>query len=234
MSWLKEFYKGILKENPVLVMLLGTCPTLAVTTMAFNGIGMGLATTFVLLGSSIVISLLKKVIPNEVRLPAFIVIIAGFVTIVGFLLQVYLPDLYGSLGVFLSLITVNCIILGRAEAFASKNSVGLSALDGLGMGAGFTGALIVMGAIREFFGNGTIFGWPEAGIIPPITVFVLPAGGFFVFGMLIWLVGKLSARLEGGKAVTDLTAGGCAACPHASACGQLGQPAEGKEDGAHE
>ena len=135
---IRDSYKGILKENPVLVMLLGTCPTLAVTTMAFNGIGMGLATTFVLLGSSIVISLLKKVIPNQVRLPAFIVIIAGFVTIVGFLLQVYLPDLYGSLGVFLSLITVNCIILGRAEAFASKNSVGKSIADALGMGIGFT------------------------------------------------------------------------------------------------
>ena len=234
MSYLKTFTKGIIKENPVLVMLLGMCPSLAVTTLVKNGIGMGLAATFVLLGSNVVISLLKNVIPKQVRLPSFIVIIAGFVTIIGFVMQKYIPELYSALGVFLSLIVVNCIILARAEAFASKNSVGLSALDGLGMGAGFTGALIVMGAIREFFGTGTIFGWPEAGIIPPITVFVLPAGGFFVFGMLIWLVGKLSARLEGGKAVTDLTAGGCAACPHASACGQLGQPAEGKEDGAHE
>ena len=218
----QAFSKGLIKENPVLRLVLGTCPTLAVTTAAINGLGMGAAATFVLVCSNIVISLLRRVIPDKVRLPAYIVIIAGFTTIVQML------------GIYLPLIVVNCIILGRAEAFASKNSVGLSALDGLGMGAGFTGALIVMGAIREFFGNGTIFGWPEAGIIPPITVFVLPAGGFFVFGMLIWLVGKLSARLEGGKAVTDLTAGGCAACPHASACGQLGQPAEGKEDGAHE
>lgn len=230
----QEFTKGIIKENPVLRLVLGTCATLAVTTAASNAIGMGLATTFVLVCSNAAISLLKKVIPDKVRIPAYITLIAGFVTIVQLLVKAFVPSLDEALGVFLPLIVVNCIILGRAEAFASKNSVGLSALDGLGMGAGFTGALIVMGAIREFFGNGTIFGWPEAGIIPPITVFVLPAGGFFVFGMLIWLVGKLSARLEGGKAVTDLTAGGCAACPHASACGQLGQPAEGKEDGAHE
>ena len=228
------FSKGLIKENPVLRLVLGTCPTLAVTTAAINGLGMGAAATFVLVCSNIVISLLRRVIPDKVRLPAYIVIIAGFTTIVQMLVKAYLPDIDKALGIYLPLIVVNCIILGRAEAFASKNSVGLSALDGLGMGAGFTGALIVMGAIREFFGNGTIFGWPEAGIIPPITVFVLPAGGFFVFGMLIWLVGKLSARLEGGKAVTDLTAGGCAACPHASACGELGQPAEGKEDGAHE
>ena len=230
----QAFSKGLIKENPVLRLVLGTCPTLAVTTAAINGLGMGAAATFVLVCSNIVISLLRRVIPDKVRLPAYIVIIAGFTTIVQMLVKAYLPDIDKALGIYLPLIVVNCIILGRAEAFASKNSVGLSALDGLGMGAGFTGALIVMGAIREFFGNGTIFGWPEAGIIPPITVFVLPAGGFFVFGMLIWLVGKLSARLEGGKAVTDWTAGGCAACPHASACGQLGQPAEGKEDGAHE
>ena len=230
----QAFSKGLIKENPVLRLVLGTCPTLAVTTAAINGLGMGAAATFVLVCSNIVISLLRRVIPDKVRLPAYIVIIAGFTTIVQMLVKAYLPDIDKALGIYLPLIVVNCIILGRAEAFASKNSVGLSALDGLGMGAGFTGALIVMGAIREFFGNGTIFGWPEAGIIPPITVFVLPAGGFFVFGMLIWLVGKLSARLEGGKAVTDLTAAGCAACPHASACGPLGQPAEGKEDGAHE
>ena len=215
----QAFSKGLIKENPVLRLVLGTCPTLAVTTAAINGLGMGAAATFVLVCSNIVISLLRRVIPDKVRLPAYIVIIAGFTTIVQMLVKAYLPDIDKALGIYLPLIVVNCIILGRAEAFASKNSVGLSALDGLGMGAGFTG---------------TIFGWPEAGIIPPITVFVLPAGGFFVFGMLIWLVGKLSARLEGGKAVTDLTAGGCAACPHASACGQLGQPAEGKEDGAHE
>ena len=230
----QAFTKGLVKENPVLRLVLGTCPSLAVTTAAVNGLGMGAAATFVLVCSNIVISLLRRVIPDKVRLPAYIVIIAGFTTIVQMLVKAYLPDIDKALGIYLPLIVVNCIILGRAEAFASKNSVGLSALDGLGMGAGFTGALIVMGAIREFFGNGTIFGWPEAGLIPPITVFVLPAGGFFVFGMLIWLVGKLSAKLEGGKPAADLTAGGCSACPHASACGQLGQPAEGKEGAAHE
>ena len=182
----QAFSKGLIKENPVLRLVLGTCPTLAVTTAAINGLGMGAAATFVLVCSNIVISLLRRVIPDKVRLPAYIVIIAGFTTIVQMLVKAYLPDIDKALGIYLPLIVVNCIILGRAEAFASKNSVGLSALDGLGMGAGFTGALIVMGAIREFFGNGTIFGWPEAGIIPPITVFVLPAGGFFVFGMLIW------------------------------------------------
>lgn len=231
----QAFSKGLVKENPVLRLVLGTCPTLAVTTAAINGLGMGAAATFVLVCSNIVISLLRRVIPDKVRLPAYIVIIAGFTTIVQMLVKAYLPDIDKALGIYLPLIVVNCIILGRAEAFASKNSVGLSALDGLGMGAGFTGALIVMGAIREFFGNGTIFGWPEAGIIPPITVFVLPAGGFFVFGMLIWLVGKLSARLEGGKAVTDLTGGRLRRLSaRFGPAGQLGQPAEGKEDGAHE
>ncbi len=212
MSWLKEFYKGILKENPVLVMLLGTCPTLAVTTMAFNGIGMGLATTFVLLGSSIVISLLKKVIPNEVRLPAFIVIIAGFVTIVGFLLQVYLPDLYGSLGVFLSLITVNCIILGRAEAFASKNSVGKSIADALGMGIGFTLALFLMGSIREILGQNTWFGIDVSfGMFEPIGLFISPAGGFMVFGLLVAIANKLSGYKISKKK-------GCAGCPSRGTC----------------
>ena len=194
----QAFSKGLIKENPVLRLVLGTCPTLAVTTAAINGLGMGAAATFVLVCSNIVISLLRRVIPDKVRLAACIVIIAGFTTIVQMLVKAYLPDIDKALGIYLPLIVVNCIILGRAEAFASKNSVGLSALDGLGMGAGFTGALIVMGAIREFFGNGTIFGWPEAGIIPPITVFVLPAGGFFVFGMLIWLVGS-GDRFDGGR-----------------------------------
>ena len=150
--------KGIIKENPVLVLLLGTCPTLAVTSMAMNGLGMGLATTFVLIGSNIVISLLKNFIPKEVRLPSFIVIIAGFVTVVGFLMQSYLPSLYKSLGVFLSLITVNCIILERAEMFACKNKVFASILDAIGMGIGFTLALFAIGSIREILGSGTWMG----------------------------------------------------------------------------
>lgn len=217
----ESFTKGLLKENPVLRLVLGTCPTLAITTAAVNGLGMGAAATFVLVCSNVVISLLRRVIPDKVRLPAYIVIIAGFTTIVQMLVKAYLPAIDTALGIYLPLIVVNCIILGRAEAYASKNSVGLSALDGLGMGAGFTAALVVMGAIREFLGNGTLFGWPEGGILPPITVFVLPAGGFFVFGMLIWLTGKLSAKMD-GKPVPQAT--GCASCPHAAACGRVSGP----------
>ncbi len=211
------FLRGLLKENPVLVMLLGTCPTLAVTTMALNGIGMGLATTFVLLGSNVVISLLKRVIPKEVRLPCYIVIIAGFVTLVGFLLERYLPALNQALGLFLSLITVNCIILGRAEMFASKNSVGKSALDALGMGFGFTLALFCMGAVRELIGAGTIFGIDITfGVLEPMLIFILPAGGFFVFGCLIALVNRLT---KGRAAERRSQADGCAGCPAAGACG---------------
>ena len=155
---LYELTKGIIKENPTLVTLLGMCPTLAVTTMASNGIGMGLATTFVLICSNVVISLLKNIIPKAVRLPCFIVVIASFVTLIEFILKGYIPALYDSLGLFLSLITVNCIILGRAEAFASKNNVLKSALDGLGMGLGFTLALFTMGTIREILGTGQWMG----------------------------------------------------------------------------
>ena len=153
-KYLHEFTKGIIKENPTLVTLLGMCPTLAVTTMAKNGLGMGLATTFVLVCSNAVISLLKNVIPKAVRLPSFIVIIAGFVTLIEFLMKGYIPALYNSLGLFLSLITVNCIILGRAEAFASKNKLIPSILDGLGNGLGFTLALFAMGSVREILGTG--------------------------------------------------------------------------------
>lgn len=218
-KYMQTFTKGLLKENPVLRLVLGTCPTLAVTTAAFNGLGMGLAATFVLVCSNVAISLLRKLIPGKVRLPAYIVIIASFTTIVQMLVQAYLPDVNKALGIYLPLIVVNCIILGRAEAFASKNSVGLSALDGLGMGAGFTAALIIMGGIRELLGNGTLFGWPEGGLLPPITIFVLPAGGFFVFGMLIWLTNTLSKKFEGDQAKT--AALGCAGCPNAPACARL-------------
>ncbi len=221
------FSKGILRENPVFRLVLGTCPTLAVTTAAVNGLGMGAAATFVLVCSNIVISLLRRLIPDKVRLPSYIVIIAGFTTIVQMLVKAYLPAIDASLGIYLPLIVVNCIILGRAEAFAGKNSVGLSALDGLGMGCGFTAALVVMGSVRELLGNGTLFGWPDGGLIPPITIFVLPAGGFFVFGMMIWLVNRLSARLEKDKAQRELTAAAaCAACPMAGACH--------REEGDHE
>lgn len=213
MSSLSTFTKGLVKENPVLVMLLGTCPTLAVTTLAMNGLGMGLATTFVLICSNIVISMLKSFIPKQVRLPCFIVIIAGFVTFVSFMLQRFVPDLYSALGVFLALITVNCIILGRAEMFASKNTVGASALDGAGMGFGFTLALVAMGIIREALGSGSFFGLSFGNWFEPIGFFVTPAGGFFVFGVLIAIVNIFSNYTMSNKKM------GCESCPNASACG---------------
>lgn len=212
MSNLKDFTKGFIKENPVLVTLLGMCPTLAVTTMASNGIGMGLSTTFVLVGSNIVISLLKKIIPDAVRLPCYIVIIAGFVTLIEFLLKGYLPALYDSLGIFLSLITVNCIILGRAEIFASKNKLIPSILDGLGMGLGFTFALFIMGAVREIMGTGSIFGISLPFISEnPMSIFIMPAGGFFTLGIIIAVVN----RLKNKKPPKEIS---CANCPNAHAC----------------
>lgn len=218
MSWTKEFLKGLIKENPTLVMLLGTCPTLALTAVASNGLGMGLATTFVLVGSSMVISLLKKVIPDQVRLPAYIIIIAGFVTLVSFLLQVYVPELYDALGVFLSLITVNCIILGRAEAFASKNTVGASIADALGMGLGFTLALVSIGSIREILGSCSWFGIDLSfgGVLEPITLFTMPAGGFMVFGFMVAVVNRLSGYKISKKKM------GCENCPSKSACSGKG------------
>lgn len=204
--------KGIIKENPVLVMLLGTCPTLAVTTFANNGLGMGLATTFVLICSNVVISMLKNFIPKQVRLPSFIVIIAGFVTLVSFILQRYVPELYKSLGVFLSLITVNCIILGRAEMFASKNKVFSSFLDGLGMGIGFTFALVVVGIVREVLGSGSFFGISIGDWFEPIGFFITPAGGFFVFGVIIAVINIImNYKLSSRKA-------GCGGCPNSPAC----------------
>jgi len=216
MSLGHELTKGILKENPTLVMLLGMCPTLAVTTQAKNGIGMGLATTFVLLGSNIVISALRKVIPDKVRIPSFIVIIASFVTLIGFLLEGFVPDLYDSLGIYLTLITVNCIIFGRAEMFASKNGVVASACDAIGMGIGFTLALFLMGSVREIIGAGQWMGMD----IPvlhdnPMLLFIMPAGGFFTLGVIIAAVNKLSNK----KPPQEL---GCSGCPHAEACGKVG------------
>ena len=227
-KYISTFTKGLVKENPTFRLVLGTCPTLAVTTAAMNGLGMGAAATFVLVCSNIAISALRKVIPDKVRLPAYIVVIAAFTTIVQMLVQAFLPAVNDALGIYLPLIVVNCIILGRAEAFASKNSVGMSALDGLGMGCGFTGALVLMGGIRELLGNGTLFGWPEAGLFPPITIFVLPAGGFFVFGMMIWLTNNLTAKRD--PDFVPRTAVGCAACPNAAACGRVGG-CEKKEEG---
>ena len=201
MSNFKEFTKGLIKENPNLVGLLGMCPTLAVTTQAKNGLGMGLATTFVLVCSNLIISLLKKAIPKAVKLPCYIVIIAGFVTLVEFILHGYVPDLYDSLGTFLSLITVNCIILGRAEMFACKNKVIPSICDGLGMGLGFTLSLFMMGSVREIIGAGQWMGITISDKIQPMTVFIMPAGGFFVLGCIIAAVNKIAHRKPPEKIV---------------------------------
>lgn len=221
----QEFTKGIIKENPVLRLVLGTCATLAVTTAASNAIGMGLATTFVLVCSNAAISLLKKVIPDKVRIPAYITLIAGFVTIVQLLVKAFVPSLDEALGVFLPLIVVNCIILGRAEMFASKNPVLPSIVDGLGMGVGFTAALLAMGIIRELLGAGTVFGLPVlSGFMDPIIIFLLPPGGFFVFGILVAIAGKLS---EEGKAPETM---GCASCPLAASCSKVQEKRE-KEGG---
>ena len=209
---LQVLTNGIIKENPTLVLVLGTCPTIAITTMAMNAIGMGFAATFVLVGSNVVISALRKVIPDKVRIPCFIVIIAGFVTLLSSLLQAFFPSIYDALGLFLPLIVVNCIILGRAEMFASKNTVVKSALDGVGMGIGFTLALLVIGSIREILGSGTWFGIPiTANFIDPISIFVLAPGGFLVFGCVIALLNKLT----NGKAVKRKSFD-CASCPNAA------------------
>ncbi len=176
--------KGFFRENPVFVLLLGLCPTLGVTTSAINGLGMGLATMFVLILSNVVISLVRNLIPKKVRIPSFIVIIASFVTIVDLLMAAYLPGLHEALGLFIPLIVVNCIVLGRAEAFASKNPIGHSAIDGLGMGIGFTFALVLLGGIREILGNYSIFGFKfmEA---DGILMFILAPGAFLVLGFII-------------------------------------------------
>ena len=211
-----EFSKGILKENPVLCLVLGTCPTLAVTTAATNAIGMGVAATLVLVYSNAVISAMRKIIPDKVRIPAYITIIAGFVTIVQMLVKAYAPSIDESLGIYLPLIVVNCIILGRAEMYASKNSVLPSILDGLGMGVGFTAALLAMGMIREFFGTGCLFGIPvTSGFMDPIIIFILPPGGFFVFGMLIALANKLTGSKKEPEEI------GCASCPLHENCSKL-------------
>lgn len=221
---LKTFTNGILKENPTLRLVLGTCPTLAITTAAMNGVGMGVAATLVLVGSNAVISLLRKVIPDKVRIPAYITIIAGFVTIVQMLVKAYAHAIDETLGIYLPLIVVNCIILGRAEMFASKNPVLPSILDGLGMGIGFTAALVLMGMIRELIGAGTIFGLTvTAGAIEPMTLLLLPPGGFFVFAMLIALANKLT----GGAKKTEFGCMGCAGCPSASTCSAAQTPSEG-------
>ncbi|MBQ7541150.1 MAG: electron transport complex subunit E [Clostridia bacterium] len=237
----QEFSKGLLKENPVLRLVLGTCPTLATSTSMVNAIGMGISVTLVLLCSNIVISLLRKVIPSKVRIPAYIVIIASFVTIIQLLIKAFVPALDEALGVFLPLIVVNCILLGRAEAFAGKHKVLASAADGLGMGIGFTAAVFCMATIREFFGSGTLFRGADSllglfgvtsftGIdvfshipgIEPILIFVLAPGGFFTFGLLMACANRIAERK--GKPKAQLNS--CENCPMAAACTMRGGACE--------
>ena len=227
-----ELTKGFLKENPVLRLVLGTCPTLATSTSVVNGVGMGIAATLVLICSNMAISALRRVIPSKARIPAYIVIIASFVTVVQMLVKAFVPALDESLGVFLPLIVVNCIILGRAEAFAGKNPVLASGVDGLGMGIGFTAALFCMGTVREILGAGTFLsgidtmiggsftGFDFTGVLEklhlaPMTIFILPAGGFFVFGILM----AVANRLAEGKGLKKAE-NACAGCPMAASCGR--------------
>lgn len=220
-KYFERLYNGIIKENPTFVLMLGMCPTLAVTTSAMNGLGMGLTTTVVLIMSNMLISMLRKMIPDSVRMPAYIVVVASFVTIVQFVLQAYIPSLYDTLGIYIPLIVVNCIILGRAESYASKNPVGLSIFDGMGMGLGFTVGLTLIGTFREFIGNGSIF---NANIMPssyePATIFILAPGAFFVLAMLTALQNKFkapSATNGEGKEEIIACGGNCSSC-HGSEC----------------
>lgn len=195
MNLAKVFKNGLIDENPTFVQVIGMCPTLAVTTSAINGLGMGLSTTAVLICSNLVISLMRKVVPDKIRIPAFVVVIATFVTIVGMLLKAYIPVLDSALGLFIPLIVVNCIILARAESFASKNGPVASAVDGLGMGLGFSLALTILGAIREILGSGSFFGWSILGAsYQPILLFILPPGAFLTLGFLLAGFNKIRSK----------------------------------------
>lgn len=201
------FVNGIFNENPVFRLVLGTCPIIAVTTSVSNGIGMGLAATLVLLGSNLVISALRNFIPSKVRIPAYMVVISTFVTIIQLLMQAFVPSLYESLGIFLPLIVVNCIILARAEAFAGKNAVMPSIVDGIGMGIGFTAALVMISAIREFFGTGGIMGFQLMGAaFEPVLLFVLAPGGFLVFGLLLGIINAIVDKRKASKANKEVKA----------------------------
>jgi len=220
-SSLERIYNGVYKENPIFVLMLGLCPTLAVTTSATNGIGMGLSTTAVLVFSNLFISMLRNIIPDKVRMPAYIVIVASLVTVVQFLMEGFVPDIYAALGIYIPLIVVNCIILGRAESYASKNPVIPSIFDGIGMGLGFTIALVLLGAFREIIGAGQVFGVQliPANYYEPITIFILAPGAFFVLSMLTAVQNKVmnkAAKKLGAKQVAkkDIGCGtaGCASC----------------------
>ena len=196
----KTLFNGILNENPTFVLMLGMCPTLAVTTNALNGLGMGVSTMLVLIFSNMFISLLRKFIPDKVRIAAYVVIIASFVTIVEMLLKAYALSISNSLGIYIPLIVVNCIILGRAEAFASKNNVLISAVDGVGMGLGFTLALTIIGSVREILGAGTIFGLSLFGSgFQPVSIMILPPGAFLTLGLILMTINIIKAKKEGGN-----------------------------------
>ena len=211
-AYIERLYNGLLKENPVLVLMLGMCPALAVSTQAANGIGMGLSTLAVLVLSNFVISCLRKVIPDQVRLPAYIVIVASLVTVTELLIKAYLPDLYSELGIYIPLIVVNCIILGRAEAYANKHTPFLSIMDGIGMGLGFTAALTIAGAIREILGSGKVFGTQ---ILPDgfgMTIFIQPPGAFLVFALMIAILNAVGIKTRQRKLVEGGCDGNCALC----------------------
>jgi len=212
-KYLERLYNGVIKENPTLVLMLGMCPTLAVSTRAINGVGMGLSTTAVLILSNFVISLLRKLIPDQVRLPSYIVIVASLVTVTELLIQAYIPSLYEALGIYIPLIVVNCIILGRAEAYANKNTPGLAVMDGLGMGLGFTAALTLAGVVRELLGNGSVFGInviPEG--VEPIGIFVQPPGAFLVIALFIAIMNAIGIKTRQRKLVEEGCDGCCSAC----------------------
>lgn len=217
-KYLKPLYNGIIKENPTFVLMLGMCPTLAVTTSAINGMGMGLTTMTVLIMSNFVISALRKIIPSRMRIPAYIVIVASLVTVVQLLLQAYIPSLYDTLGIYIPLIVVNCIILGRAEAFASKNNPLLSIMDGLGMGLGFTLALTSIGLVREILGSGTAFSMTLPISFEPITIFVMAPGAFFILALLTAIQNKLKLPSATNVQNSSLKCGGdCLHC-HGRQC----------------
>jgi electron transport complex protein RnfE len=220
------FKNGIINENPTFRLVLGTCPTLAITTSAINGIGMGLSTTAVLIGSNAVISLLRKFIPGKVRMPAFVTVIAGFVTIVQMLLKAYVPSLDKALGIYIPLIVVNCIIMARAESYASKNPVLDSAVDGLGMGIGFTLAITAIGSVREILGNGSIFGLQLFGAnASPALAMILPPGGFLIFGLAIGLVNLVTNR-QTLKSGCGAHSAGCEGCQADCSLAGTGKEAE--------
>ena len=210
----ERIYNGLVKENPVFVLMLGMCPTLAVTTSAINGFGMGMSSLVVLAVSNLVISMLRKIIPDEVRLPAFIVVVASFVTVVELLMEAYLQSLYAALGIYIPLIVVNCIILGRAEAYASKNPPLLSLFDGIGMGLGFTVGLTIIGAIREILGSGSIFGIAIPGY-EPMAFFIRAPGAFLVLAVLVAIMNAVGIKNRANK-ITEGCDGCCASC--SSAC----------------